>query len=343
MHPLAATAALLAIAPLAVTAPVFGFASLSTVLAFVFYLRNNGEKLRAERNFFSLADPVGAAFIRIRSAALAGALVRSLAIGMLALFTFPPLEAADLARGGPLAAYGAQIDAERVPTLLVFYLATGLGWLVTEALARRMRAEASRWALYRLGLVYGLLFSGLLTVAHAQSGRILAAFPEPPPGPASLTLYEAPPTLAVLEAVRKLHADLAEAEQERRRMDRRAQECRRDFWFDLHNLREQLNRATWRCDEPGARIDPVPIARSALLTMAVVDDLIDGLVVDMADSVSTSLAPTGGTVPGLVRLLVSIVLSSNVLQGFVLAVHVAMLSDALRYRGDRRRRRMVSP
>lgn len=325
MHSLAALVALLAVMPLAVSAPVFGFAALTAGLALVQYLLHNNARLRAERSFFSTGAPMGTALVRIRSAAFANALVRALAVGTLALFTFPPLDASEIARSGALAAYGAQIDAERIPTLLIFYLTAAIAIPATLLLGLASRADAERWALYRLALPFGLLFSAMVSLAHVQSDRILAVFPEPP-ARAGLTLYASPPTLAVLDSVRALHGELSAAERARAMRSRTQQECARDFWLDVNNLRERMNRAAWRCDELREPVDPVPIARSALFTMAIFDDLIDALVADLAGAISGTLSPGGGPVSDTVRGIVGIVFSSNLLQGFVLAVYVAPLT-----------------
>ncbi|MEM7768301.1 MAG: hypothetical protein AAF253_12555 [Pseudomonadota bacterium] len=328
MHPVAAGAAVLAIAPLAVTAPVFGFALVTAGVAGHGYLTHNAAKLRVERGFFVRGEAPERVGLRIRTTALINAVLRALAVGLLALFTFPPLAADEVARNGPLADYGAQMSAERLPTIAIVFLSIGLGVLITLGLGRLIRAAPARWALYRLGLVFGLVFSALTTLASLQSDRIVAALPAEHVSE-GVTLYAAPQTLAVLDAVRGLHDELSTAEQKRAGLDHRSRACARDFWLDIYDLRGRLNRATWRCDDYRAAVDPLPIAQTAILTMAVFDDLIDGLVADLVASVAGSFSPEGGPVSSMARVSAAVVLSSNLLQGFVLAVYIAPLAGAV--------------
>ena len=284
------------IAAMAFRSPVYGFAFATAVIALLSTYTLDLKKLKNERPYYT-----GATFSNpfIFLSAATQTVIRAVGIGAIALFTLPASEANDLKA-----------------TSMIFIATVAIGLLGAFIIDGFTGRRGNRWALYRFIVPLGLTFSALTFAAQQATADDAALFT--PPNESEI--------IASLNAIRGTVRRIEGNEQ-------RIYECDSEREGELLNIPGRIlaHRIINGCENL-ERSAPSPVSErdfsGGVKFISQLDSYIDDKIVTFFTAiVSASLKEP-------MRIFASIFLSSNIVQGFVLALYVALFSNLLHRRNN---------
>ena len=291
------------IVAIAFNAPVRGFAAATALITLILSLPMDLKRLRIERSFFYGDDAFELGAMAAWTLAIGSGIARALAVGAAALFTFPAFLSEPQLKVVGLTV--ADLEMERMSTLYVFLIVLFLAVVSGMLVNRFTQGLGYRWSMFRFIWLYCLLFSVGAFAAQAISP------------------VERPSAFALVDVIRdaddvRNDAACPDLEDEMAALEEKEIKGPFDWLFGTGADRRKKEQALRR-NHCGVTLDAS--FSNIILAVSTMDDFVDGLT----QSVVAGTTSTIGAGEGPGRLFSGIFLSSNLVQGFVIAIYASLI------------------